>query len=363
MKYILIALILIPFTAFGNPEVLKICLTGSTEKALPKYGEAFVNGVGMAVRELSPEQRKRVEVSINYYDSNPLAPLAKLGEMRSAECDAIIGFSTGNDLLAVESALKADPVFTLSIYGDPQPRFSETSYLRTIQPSAQDLTKHLFEKLPVRPGPKDKVLVVTALDRSEMLAYKEAFLKNLHALKVIPTQVEVMEQTHDIQAFRDELKRNGKWDFVIFLTRSLIAAELTDLVMAQSQPIILGTKYFGSAELPAYLNYLKNKKVRAFISRQNCSCDPSPEFVSVREVYRKLYGFEPMSISIDSYDAAKFILKSLDGEDLSVKGVLRNLGQADFLGVSSLKIARGLKLSSSRRFLMEITEAGYRVVP
>lgn len=247
--------------------------------------------------------------------------------------------------------------------GVPQDRFNETSYLRTMQPSASDLVDYLFTNLPFKIKKESKVLLVTAGDRSEMLSYREAYLKKLKDSASI-TQVEVIEQTHDLRQFNEILQKDAQWDYVVLLTRSLIAAELSDLIYEKSSPIILGTKYFGSSELPAFFNYLKNKKVQAYISRQNCSCDSAPDYQKLRAKYVQAYGIDPMSISIDSYDATKFILKSLKTPKRNVEQVLSflNSKEANFLGVSSLKVAEGLKLSSTKRFLIKIDETGYKEV-
>jgi hypothetical protein len=71
-----------------------------------------------------------------------------------------------------------------------------------------------------------------------------------------------------------------------------------------------------------------------------------------------------MSISIDSYDATKFVLQSLRASELNSRQVLSYLNskQANFQGVSSLVITEGLKLSSTRRFLIKIDENGYKEV-
>lgn len=360
---VIIFLLALPMASKANDIELKICLTGSTEKALPKYGEAFVNGANLAINELSASEKRRVKLAVNYYESNPLAPISKLEELRNESCDAIIGFSTGNDLLSIEESLKKKPLFTLSIYGDPQERFNETSYLRTMQPSAQDLVNHLFTKLPFKIKKDSKVLLITAADRSEMISYKDAYLNKLKESGSV-TQIEVIEQTHDLRQFEDVLRKKIKWDYVVLLTRSLIAAELSDLVYKNSSPIILGTKYFGSSDLPAFFNYLKNKKVQAYISRQNCSCDSTLEYQSLRSKYLQTYSVDPMSISIDSYDATKFVLQSLKTTKLNAEQVLKflNSSEASFLGVSSLNITEGLNLSSTKRFLIKIDENGYKEV-
>ena len=71
-----------------------------------------------------------------------------------------------------------------------------------------------------------------------------------------------------------------------------------------------------------------------------------------------------MSISIDTYDATKFVLQSLKSTKLNANQVLKflNSSEANFVGTSSIKISEGLKVSSSKRFLIKIDENGYKEV-
>jgi len=361
MKLILIISFFLPLLSMGNDKELKICLTGSTEKAIPKYGEAFVNGATLAIRELSEFDKKKVTLKINFYDSNPLAPISKLKELQEEDCDAIVGFSTGNDLLSIEEPLKLSPILVISIYGDPQDRFNNTNYLRTFQPSAKDLVEHLFKQLPYKLKKENKILIVTAADRSEMVAYKEAFLNSLKDFPFV-NQIEVIEQVHDLRKLKETLQKSQTWDYLILLTRSLIAAEVSDLVNTSSKPIILGTKFFGSLELPAFYNFLKNKNIEAYISRQNCTCELDSSYIKWRNRYKKEFLIEPMSISVESYDATKFILKSLKATTLNKKSIIKHLNNIDsnFKGVSSVEIGKKLKISSTKRYLIKIDKNGYK---
>lgn len=361
MNVIILLMFLVSSTAFASEQILTICLTGSTEKALPEYGEAFVNGATLALNEVDQVDRAKVKLEVHYYDSSPLAPLEKLKEMRQASCDAIIGFSTGNDLLAIEDSLKEKPILTFSIYGDPQERYKQTRYLRTMQPSAEELVEYMFKKKPFKLKEKSKVLLVTAIDRSEMQLYRLAYLKFLRG-KADITYADVVEQTHDIRAVKDILQRDSKWDFIVLLTRSLLAAEITDLLKADKRPIILGTKYFGSPDLPAYYNFLKNKKVEAYIPRQNCTCDTDERLAALRHKYFKTFSKKPMSISLDTYDATKFILEALKAPIYTPEEVINFLNslKKPFIGSSSLLVTEGLNVSTKKRYVLKIDETGYR---
>jgi hypothetical protein len=362
-KFIFISLFFsISEIAYSSDEILKICLTGSIEKALPNYGEAFLNGAKLALSELSDVEKKRVEIVYNPHDTTPLAAIKKLNELRGQNCDAIVGFSTGNDLISIEENLKNSPIFTLSIYGDPQPRFGNTNYLRTMQPSSKELTKHLLSRIKIKQ--KSKILMITAIDRSEMTSYREAFLFHLKDKNVQLTQIEVLEQAKDLSSLRKLVKNDRTWDYAILLTRSTIAAESSDIIHQYTKPTLLGTKYMGSPELPAFYNFLKNKKIKMYFSRQNCTCSKNTEYENVVKRYLTLFGIQPMGISVDTYDAIKFIFQAKYLNKINPHTVIQflNSSKANYKGPSSLSVSSGLNLKVTDRFLMMINERGYEEV-
>ncbi len=346
----------------ANDQILNICLTGSIEKAIPNYGEAFFNGAKLAFSELSDSDKKKVSITYNPHDTTPLAAVKKLNELRDNSCDAIVGFSTGNDLISIEENLKKSPIFTLSIYGDPIPRFDQTEYLRTMQPSSEELTSHLFKNVKLKSN--SKILMITAIDRSEMISYREAFLSNEQLKQFKIKQIEVLEQAKDLSDLKNLLKNDSVWDYVILLTRSSIAAEVSDIIHQYSSPILLGTKYMGSPELPAFYNYLKNKKVTAYFSRQNCTCSSDHDYQKVVKSYTEKFGVKPMGISIDTYDAVKYILQVRNLKKINPELViqaLQNLKKV-YKGPSSLEASAGAKLKVRNRFLIQINEKGYKEI-
>ena len=71
-----------------------------------------------------------------------------------------------------------------------------------------------------------------------------------------------------------------------------------------------------------------------------------------------------MAISLDTYDAVKFILQARNQEKINPHSVIQylNSSKANYKGISSLTVKAGLKLNVSDRFLMKIDETGYKVV-
>lgn len=349
--------------ASASTDPLKICLTGSTEKALPQYGKAFTQGAQMALLELKGESKRLAEINVNYYENSPLAPKQKIQELIKSGCKAILGFSTGNDLLAIYPTLKEHKnIFVLSIYGDPNDSFEKNVPLRTMQPSAKELVSYLFDKLPFQITKNNSLLIITAIDRTEMNSYKDAYSDRLKMLGVKAEEVSVVEQTHDLSGVVNKLNSNHSWDYVILLTRSSLAAEIADLFGKTKKPIFLGTKYMGSNELPAFYNYLKNKNINAYFSRQNCTCDKSTDIQELIKKYERIFSETPMSISLDAYDAMKFLLLGLESSKKDQKSLAQfYTHNLNYKGPTSFQVSKEV-FSYTNRYMINVNSSGYHLI-
>jgi hypothetical protein len=354
--------LLLIFAAKAEISKLKICLTGSTEKALPQYGEAFVNGAKLAISELSIEFQNKVNIETHFYENSTLGAVKKLDEMRASNCHAIIGFSSGNDLLAIEDNLRKSPILTISIYGDPSISFLGTNFLRTMQPSPRELVTHLFKKIKTKIKKNSKVLIVTATDRIEMNDYKHEYLRKISPITKNITSINLLDQDNNFEKLNKIKGESNDFDILILLTRSLIAAELTDIFNNNKPKLILGTKYFGSIELPAYFNFLKNKSVEAYFARQNCTCDLSQDYLRFKRNYFNYFKTPPMAISSDAYDAIKFLSGHLYSKDFTTESMINfaNNLKKPFKGISSFSVKPKFKVNYTKRFIIQITKDGYR---
>lgn len=347
------------WTSTSSASPLKICLTGATEKAIPTYGEAFENGARLAIEEY----KTQVQIVVSFHEATPLAPQEKLRELQKMGCHAVVGFSTGNDLLAVAPALRENPMLTVSIYGDPHASFADIPYLLTMQPAADFLLPDLVQKLRNKLKGKKHFTLIRAIDRSEMLDYETAFKKLLATEGTTFETIDVIEQTQDLTAFKKRKDQLPKDSVLVILTRSKLAAAIIDALTPEriQNSLILGTKYFGSSELPALLDFLKNKDITAYISRQNSSTDSSATIQAFRSRYQQIYGKAPMLISLEAFEAVKFIALARELETPSPVSVIEFLKRkASFIGVGSSAFTLGLKVIPKKSFVYEITKDGYR---
>lgn len=354
--------------AYASTEKFRICLTGSTEKSIPGYGDAFVNGAKFALKKLPSSLSEKIDLVVDFYESTPLAAAEKVKALRDKNCSSIIGFSTGNDLIAANEELKKSPIFTISIYGDPHKSLEGLNYLKILQPPPTTLLKHLLKNAPTKIQKKSKILVITTSDRSEMVGYKKSFTDITSGLNISANYVDILESEQNIAAVEAELKKESNYDFVVLFTRSSLAAKITDLLPREGDKLkatILGTKYFGTAELPAYLKFVSNKNITAYMSRQNTFDTKNKEIKQFQQDYQTEYSTPPMLISLDTFNVVNYLALSIGKiKSFSSQAIIDffNKSKQTFIGVGGIK-ARPLKdLKHTHLYLIEITKDGYRTL-
>jgi hypothetical protein len=345
-------------TEVGDKEEFKTCLSGSTEKMIPAYGEAFIKGASL-LKKLKPQEFEKMVIKDYFYENSALAPIQSLKNMKKDNCDIIMGFSTGNDLIAIKDLAERYAIKIISIYGDPSKEISGSKTIITLQPSAQELVKHLMKEL----GSKlknSKVVIVTAIDRVEMLEYQEAYKKLIGEVTSNITEFQILEETQNLQELENFSKLGKKFEYLVLLTRSSLAAKISDLLNKTGHSFqILGTKYFGSSELPAFLNYLENKNINAYISRQNCNCANDSHFLRFKEDYIKEYKTTPMGISYEAYIAMQAIESAYKNKKFTAQEIttfLKNHVQGE---IGPVIFGRDLSPIRKKNYVIKITKEGY----
>lgn len=333
----------------------KVCLTGTTVKLFPKYGEAFYNGAKLAI----DSSASNIVLKKYYYDRTPLAAVDTYKKMANDGCRFVIGFSTGNDLVAINNIVQKLKIPVFSIYGDNSKIVKRNQYIRTLQPSEDYLLRPLFSKLKADIKKIKKILVVTAIDREAMVNYKWAYQKKLNELNIETITVDMLEAKQNLKKIDKLIQRNFDFDALVLLTRSSLGAKIVNKLKQAKKldgKIILGTKYFGSSALPAFLNYLDDKKVKAYFSRHNCLCDKDLKYTRFISAYRKKYKKEPMVISSSSFDLLNYYIKSMSKKGDSV---FDKLDSTSYQGVSGVNILKNGKVEFTKSFQIRVSEDGY----
>jgi hypothetical protein len=347
----------------------KICLTGTLVKVFPDYGKAMNNGSAINL------DTSKFKLQEHFYDQNPLAPLRAMKEMVTAGCHGIIGFDFTDDLMIIRKLAEENNMLVISLYGDFNGQLEAHPTIRTMQIPTQQSINHLFNFASKSLGVKwQKPFVVTDVDRESMRAYRAALETRLGPGRSTANWVTSLERSFNIDAVKSEfVKQLDRTDVVVLLTRSRDAAAVSDMVYSlrpRNPPVILGTKFFGSATLPAFQNMLKNKSVVSYVTRQSINTDPDPQFQEFLKKYTATYKSVPMDISALANDAIKIFdlaaKKIVKGKSDTVATLRTKMLEAarkiSYAGVTGVNVAPPLKFTYTKSFIIKIDQSGYNLV-
>jgi len=330
-------------------------LTGTTVKLFPKYGEAFFYGA------LLGADGSEFKIKKYYYDRNPTAPILAYKKMVNDGCSIAVGFSTGNDLIAIDSVSKKYKMPVISIYGDNSKIVEKNKFITTIQPPVEYLLDRLL-KTQMKDLIKAKnTVVITAVDRYSMIGYKKEYERIFIRNNIKFDTINLLERKQNLSKVKKYLKNVNTKINIILLTRSSLGAKIIDLFSINDVDInlILGTKYMGSSALPAFYNYLNDKDVTAFFTRHNCLCDKDKAYTDFIKRYKKRYKESPMVISGSVFDVVRYIVKS---NSLNGKSLIDKINRTTMNGISGIKFQKNLKKDFSKSFTIKIDKGGYNSI-
>lgn len=325
----------------------KVCLTGSTVKSFPKYGDAFVNGALLA------NDNNDFDIEFIPYDSGIQWAKKAYLKMVNIKCSVIIGFSTGNDLISINKLTRKYKVPVLSIYGDINKVITDNPYIKSFQASPEYLIRPILNIL--KENTNEEVLIITTRDKSSLDQYRTSYVRELKKLDIKYKTVDIVENTNRNKIFSSvDIQKFKKF---IILTRSAIGAWISDEIVRNiKKPLMVGTKYFGSSSLPALHKYSKNLDKKIIFSRQNCFCSKYKEISRFKSLYLKKYKIKPMVISISSYSAIQFLRKVWKNyKSLS----LESMNKTEATLVNGVRVDKGLRLLPSHLNMFEISKKGY----
>ncbi len=349
--FILTFILLFPGSSFAK----KICLTGTTVKLFPKYGEAFYNGAILGAKNTD------FTIEKHYYDRNPEAPIIAYKKMVESGCSIAIGFSTGNDLAAINDISKKYKMPVISIYGDNSKVIENNRFITTIQPPVEYLLGDLLKIMMKKLTKVKKTVVITAVDRHSMLAYKKEYEEVFKRNTVEFESINILERKQDLSKVTSYLKKIKTKVNVILLTRSSLGAKIIDLFSKEKVDInlILGTKYMGSSALPAFYNYLNDKTVTAFFSRHNCLCDKDKAYISFMLKYKRAFKEKPMVISGSVFDVVRYIVKSNTKKG---EALIDKLGRTTMKGITGIEFETEFNKKFTKRFIIKVDKNGYNSI-
>lgn len=359
MKLQLLALfLLITSQAFSKA---KVCLTGSSVKIFPSYGEAFYNGATLAAKD-------KMVIEKHYYDPTPTSPDKAYKKMLKAGCSAILGFTNSNDLIRIKDLARKDNILVISMYGDIDDQLKNYENIRTMRAPHRFIVGKMGKFITSGQVKKPKkVLIVTVVDRYTMNIYKEEYKLLFEDLDIEFDTIDISEKHFQILPFENKYKKGG-FDTVLILTRSMIASKIANSIYEIQKdydlPLILGTANFGSAQLPAFVNRLKNKEMSAYITRQSRVNDPSPHYQEYVKNYNKEFGNQPSVISGLAFDSVNFLLKStstINKKNITPTELLKTAKNTTYKGITGVNMEKNLKFDYTRAFIVKIEDGMYEL--
>lgn len=375
MKYLYLVSVVVGIAAVNHlasgqqqreqEKQFKICLTGTTVKINRAYGEAFFNGAYLATQDSTVPISKKVVVEKHYYDSAPLSAARITEEMIQKNCHFIVGYTNGVDLSLASRVLKDSPRVVFSLYGEIDSHRTYSPGMRTFQVSPETLMAKLFHHLDQKKVSFKNAFIVTAVDRLSLVKYRDWSERELKKRRVQSTSVNILERNPHYEKVVRMYEKAGKPDVLFLLTRAIIAAEIAERIKKKfgTLPLVIGTKNFGSAQLPAFIHRMKNSEgVEGYFARSGVVDDPDPAYVAYRTHYVNTYGKEPMVISGMAYDAVKFALKVLTQHPEAIDSAtsfLKAARRTSYQGMTGVEINR-LSVRPKRAFIIHMIDDQYQ---
>ncbi|RDH43593.1 ABC transporter substrate-binding protein [Zooshikella ganghwensis] len=335
----------------------KLCLTGTSVKTSPAYGEAFINGAKLGLMQ---EKDNRTALEVHFFNPSPLESIKATKKMISSDCDGIIGFDSANDIIPVRDLFEKHKIPLISLY-TPITTEINKPYIFSMQRPIVDNVQHILNNLN-RQHTFNNILLITSIDKSRMRDYQKAFKAKLIANKQSFTDISITEINPTIENIIPLFEKEHKPDLVILLTRSSLSAKIVNYIQQnypKHQTTYIGTVSWGSSKFQPFFDRLKDKSITAYFTRQNTYFDPDPKFQSVIDQYRLTYRKEPMVISLLAYDAARifnryFINKTPSSQSNPFTGI-------NYLGVTGVEFSTEGNLTYHKLFTMKVTPGGYRL--
>ncbi|MDI9819226.1 MULTISPECIES: ABC transporter substrate-binding protein [unclassified Legionella] len=285
-----------------------ICLTGRIVESIGSYGQSFHRAAEMALEE-NNNLKNKIQLKYYFYDNKPLQPIHIYHKMLDDDCSAIIGFEYLSDLLLVikEQRTTNIPIFT-----------SYASFLSTdkipnnvfvFMPTYDDHAATMVEFLEKKFADLSDLLLITEVNREEMLKYKKAYLKELFKRNIQFYSYDFL--TND-PLFLEKLKKymkNKKYRHVVLLSSATTSAKIVDFLKSLDV-VYIGTENFGSTVSPSFYTRLTNKNINAYFIRNLDYIKSGKKLSSYKEKYVLRFKSLPTVMSAYTYDAVNIILKA-----------------------------------------------------
>lgn len=352
IKLLKLMLVLISFSSHALKPI-SICMTGKLELALPEYKTALLNAVNLALSE-HPISNK-VQIKTFFYDNKPLTPIRAYNKMLKEHCLAIIGFEYLTDLLLI-TKIQRDlniPIFTSYASSNPSDKLPKNIFM--FMPTYEYHAKKMLQFLQLKYKKINKVLLVTELDRVDLVKYKLAYQTLLKSKKISYDTFDFIGTDNTFDRKLAKFLRGKKYNFVFLLSGAGNSSEIINF-MNDHKIIFIGTENFGSSTNQSLFVRLKDKTINVFAIRNLDFLKEDKSLAHYRQKYTAQYAIKPSPLSIYIYDAMTLILNVLEQKkSINTDQVL----ETHFNGITGAFIKKKTFHRSNHYIILSMNEKGF----
>lgn len=335
-------------------EPIHVCLTGRVAGNMRGYERSLTNTVHL-VFDKNPHLKSRVRIKKYFYDYSPLAPMRAYRKMVSAHCSAIIGYEYLSDLLlAIENQNKLDiPILTSyasSITGEVLPK-NIFMFMPTYDFQSSKMLEFLLKKF----GELKKVLIITEINRDEMMKYKASYSKDLKKHRIEFSTFDFLEYDTSFLNKLEQHIKDEKYSFVFLLSGGIAATKIANR-MNNHANVFIGTENFGSSVSPTFFIRLINHEINSYFIRNFDYIKPNEEVHHFYQDYLKTFNEKPTVSCAYTFDALNMIFESIKTFN---KVDTESLYKITYQGITGARIAHGDFYRSKDYVILSLNPQGY----
>lgn len=288
---------------------IKICLTGRVVENLKSYGQSFLNAAFLAKEQNNIGDK--VEIKAYFYNNRPLEPMHIYNQMVNDGCSAIIGFEYLSDLLLAIKEQKNDTIPIFTSYASTTNKDKLPKNIFIFMPSYDYLAEKMLNYLHDRYKKMDDILLITEINREEMLKYKDVYSIALKKDHIKYTTFDFLENDNNFERKIKKFLNKKKYQYVFLLSGAIASAKIADIINDHNT-IFIGTENFGSSVSQTFFIRLKDKNIRSHFIRNLDFIKPNDSLSKFENTYTKNYHEKPTILAAYTYDAMRIILKALN---------------------------------------------------
>ncbi|STY78927.1 periplasmic binding protein-like [Legionella wadsworthii] len=350
--------IILLFSILISPVVhaqskIKICLTGRIVENLKSYGQSFLNAAYLAKEE--NDLSNKVVIKSYFYNNRPLEPMHIYNQMVNDSCSAIIGFEYLSDLLLAVKEQKNDTIPIFTSYASTTNSDQLPKNIFIFMPSYNYQAEKMMSYLHERYKNINNVLLITEINRDEMLKYKEVYSSILKKEHVQYSTFDFLENDSDIEGKLRIFLNERKYQYVFLLSGAIASAKIAN-IMNNHSTVFIGTENFGSSVSQTFFMRLNDKVIHSHFIRNLDFIQPYDALTKFENIYIQKFHEKPTVLAAYTYDSMKIILKALNRTGIvNTNSIL----STDYIGITGAYLNNGQFYRSTNYVILSVNSNGY----